>query len=669
MAGDHRVRRGRAPLGLPAVMLALALSPGCTKPPHCESYEPYPELLNHVQPFEIAVDPVRRRALSTSLASRTVGVYDLDWSGMVKTVPVGPRPLVYPDVAVDEAGVAWITNFSQPPVIRLVPDGGERSFPDGAISLARRVVAAGGGGAVVLGVDRDGVSLLERHGPGGGVEASAFLDRDGLGLVDLGGDRVGVLIAGDELGELEIRTQADLAVVESCDLPFPAGRGALLSDGTVLVTSRTRVGRAGCGGEAPADWESGVENQDVIALDDGTALVLDRIGPDDPNLGVARRWDRDGPLDPDGFPTAKNTGYGAYDPVLGRVWANSEGTSEVIWAFPDEGAVVGSLRTGTHLDGLALDPEHEGGVVLTGRLSDTVQRLSVFETVARTDGVRWPFSPVVDPARDRVWVLSQTDAAVHGLARGTLDGVSVLPTGDPPNGLLTFGSLALHPGRDTLLVAESAADALIELDPADGSERGRWPLGGPAIDDPDVIGHLSVHPQPDGDAALLCRTTDGRVQRIDLATGELQTTWLEAQAVASLGEGNAVHSATLLADAGLFYAGGFALDAATLDRRADADLDVLRVVGTDPTDPDGALIVVDAGGRRLQRLAAGVWGVAGGGGGVHRGAADGTVVGEFTLADLEVRASLFRIDPLRERVLVLRSADARLCSFPLREIR
>jgi len=45
------------------------------------------------------------------------------------------------------------------------------------------------------------------------------------------------------------------------------------------------------------------------------------------------------------------------------------------------------------------------------------------------------------------------------------------------------------------------------------------------------------------------------------------------------------------------------------------------------------------------------------------------VVGEFTLADLEVRASLFRIDPLRERVLVLRSADARLCSFPLREIR
>jgi hypothetical protein len=43
-----------------AALLSVLVS-GCQKPAHCESYEPYPELLNHVQPFEIAVDPGRRR--------------------------------------------------------------------------------------------------------------------------------------------------------------------------------------------------------------------------------------------------------------------------------------------------------------------------------------------------------------------------------------------------------------------------------------------------------------------------------------------------------------------------------------------------------------------------------------------------------------------------------
>ena len=643
--------RPAAPLAMAAALLLVVVS-GCQKPAHCESYEPYPELLNHVQPFEIAVDPQRRRGFSTSLASRTVAVYDLDWSAVVAMVPIGPRPLVYPDVAVDDQGVAWITSYSHPPLVRLVPDNGERTFPEGEISLARRVVAVAGGGAVVLGNDREDRAVLALLDAAGVEIVSTVLDVDGLGLVALDDARIGVLVGGDGTGELEIRRLADLEVEERCDIPFPAGRGAALTDGTVLVASRTRVGRAGCGGEPAADWATGIENQDVVALDDGTALVLDRIGPDDPNLGVARRWGRDGPEDPDGFPTAKNTGYGAFDPVLGRVWANSEGTSEVVWLNPDEGALAGALRTGTHLDGLALDPEVEGGVVLTGRLSDTVLRLDVFDAAARSDQVRWPFSPVIDPDRGRIWVLSQTSATVHGLDQATLVTQELLPTGDAPNGLLTFGTLDLHPERRTLLVAESAADALIELDPDGGGELGRWPLGGPAIDDPDVIGQLAVHPLPGDDAALVCRTTDGRVQRVDLASRDVRTAWLDAPATAALGEGNAVHSTTLLPDRGLLYVGGVALDATTLDRRTESDLDVLRVVGVDPTDSEGALIAVDPGGRRLLRIAQ-----------------DGELLGELTLADKEVRASMFRIDPVRERVLVLRSADARLCSFPIGDIR
>ncbi|MDP7112010.1 MAG: hypothetical protein QGH45_08600 [Myxococcota bacterium] len=52
--------RPAAPLAMAAALLSVLVS-GCQKPAHCESYEPYPELLNHVQPFEIAVDPGRRR--------------------------------------------------------------------------------------------------------------------------------------------------------------------------------------------------------------------------------------------------------------------------------------------------------------------------------------------------------------------------------------------------------------------------------------------------------------------------------------------------------------------------------------------------------------------------------------------------------------------------------
>ncbi len=640
-------------LALPLLLFqATLVAPGCAKGPHCESYEPYPELRNHVQPFEIAIDPERRRAFSTSLASRTVGIYDLDWSAVVAMVPIGPRPLVYPDVAVDELGVAWITSFGHPPLIRLEPDTGERSFPESGVSLARRVAAVPGGGAVVLGVDRDDRSLLIRHDPDGAVGASTSLDVAGLGLVPLAGGRVGVLSADGGAGTLEIRELTDLELLDSFEIPFPASRGAELADGTVLVTSRTKVGRAGCGGEPGVVWESGIENQDVVALPDGTALVLDRIGPDDPNLGVARRWGRDGPVDTTGFATAKNTGYGALDPDTGRIWANSEGTSEVVWLDPEARTVAGELRTGTHLDGVALDPEREGGVVLTGRLSDTVLRLEVFDAAARGEQVPWPFSPVVDPERERIWVLSQTTATVHGLDRASLAVEERFPTGDPPNGLLTFGGLALHPERRTLLVAESSADALIELDPTGGAELGRWPLGGPPIDDPDLIGQLALHPLPGEDAVFVCRTTDGRVQRIDLVSGDVRTAWLGADVLGALGEGNAVGSVALLPDAGLLYVGGTALDTGTLDRRPDADRNVLRIVGPDPTDVAGAIIAVDPGGRRLLRLAP-----------------DGELLGELTLTDHEVRASLFRVDPLRERVLVLRSADARLCSFPLGDMR
>ena len=53
------------------VLLALAcLAGGCQAQPFCLFLGPHEDVPNHVQPFEIAIDPAERRVFSTSLGSR-----------------------------------------------------------------------------------------------------------------------------------------------------------------------------------------------------------------------------------------------------------------------------------------------------------------------------------------------------------------------------------------------------------------------------------------------------------------------------------------------------------------------------------------------------------------------------------------------------------------------
>jgi DNA-binding beta-propeller fold protein YncE len=631
-----------------ALLFVLAV-PGCDRAPHCQTFGPYEELRNHAQPFEVAVDPDRRRAYSTSLSARTLAVYDLDARTLIDAAPIGDRPLVFPDIAVDDDGTVWLASYGQPPVIRYSLDDDEPTFPVSSLALARRLQSVPGGGAVVLGNDAAGLDLLVRFDAHGDEAAVLTFERGIVGLVQLQGERVG-LLRGNALDDgLEIRSLPGLELVETCDLPFTTTRGAELDDGTVLVTAGDQIGVAGCGEQPRVHWTVGVENYEVVPLG-ASALVLDRIGSDDPNLGLARRVDVTGVQAESAFVTAKNTGFGALDPATGLVWANSEGTSEIVLLSPDDREVVDAVRCGTHLDGIAVDWSTRGRIYLTGRLSNTVMRLDRFALEAETDEVFWPFSPAPAPLEGLLWVISQADSTVHGLDAETLDPVRQFDPGFGPNPMLTLGSLGVHPDRATLFFAQSAVDVVVELDQATGEELGRWELGGPLVADPDLVGHLQLLFDEETSAVLVCRSSDARVQRIDPGDEAVETVWLGDDVAAALAEGNAVDFATVLPLRRLLYVGGAAVDLDSLERLGERDLDVFRVVGAHPRH-DGELIAVDAGRRDLLAVDDA-----------------GVITGTMTFSHQDQNASLFRTEPRLRRSLVVRSADARLCSFPVNDI-
>ncbi len=420
-----------------------------------------------------------------------------------------------------------------------------------------------------------------------------------------------------------------------------------------MLSTETASGMAGCDGAPAVTWTVGVENKDVIPVGD-LAVVLDRVGSGegvDPNRGLARLVNRGGVLADRSFPTAKNTGFGALDSNTGLLWVNSEGSAELVAYEPLGGLERARIRTGTFLDGLAVDPTTEHDHFVTGRLSNTFMRLEHDIIAASTEAVRWPFSPVVDPGRDLVWVLSQTESTVHGHRRSDLASVKVIDPGLGSNALLSFGSLLLHPKRDSLLLAQSQQDVVVELDPDSGEELGRWSLEGPAIEDPDIIGHLALHADPGGQALLLTRSSDGRFQRLDLSTGELITRWLEPDEAQAATEGNEVDASHLLASEGLVYLGGLAVDSRSLERRPDRDLPVSRLLGVHPETNDHLLGVSKDGTILLEMDRA------------------GTVLYAQPHAATEQKAQTFRVAARQRAIITVRSQHARLCWFGFEQLR
>jgi DNA-binding beta-propeller fold protein YncE len=625
--------------------LIAALLTGCQQyRPECASLRLDRELGNHLQPYQVAIDPERRRVLSTALGSRNVALIDADTDELLDLYRVHTDALTSPDIAVSTTGTVWIVAAAAPGLVRLDLDSGDRQPLSEVFSVGRALLPLSDGRMAALGGSDDTMRLVILADDGTVLDTLSLSQRASA-LIDLDDDTIGLLSAS---GELIVLSAHDLSEQDRCPLPFAASAGARLSDGTIIVAATHAIGIAGCDRE-PVMWSVGTENKDVISLGD-TAMVLDRIGSGevDPNTGIA--WVVSAQGVSEGLPTAKNTGFGAYDPVTDRLWFNSEGTTEIL-AMTPEGDIEAAVRTGSHIDGLTLDPQDDRIAFVSGRLSDTFARIEGTTVTASTDVVRWPYSPIVDIHRDIVWTVSQLDSVIYGLDRTDLSTKYTWDAGRESNILLTFSALAYHPTRRTLYFAESQSDTLLELDPDTGRILASWDLGGPLIEDRDEIGELSIRVSMPDEAVFIVRSNDARVQRLDPDSGTITTVTHEELADTLVRGSSRVDGVRLFPDRRRMYIGGHAVDLDTLARVTDEDLDVSRLLGVHPRR-SGRWLAVSSDQHALVELTE-----------------KGRERGRLTFTDRDLSAALFRIVQSTDEVAMTRSSDAFYCPFDVREIR
>lgn len=593
---------------------------------------------NLVQPFDVAVDPVRRRALVTAHAAAQVAVVDIDTREFVDRVQYGAVPLDTPRVAVDGAGTVYLTSHAKTHFLRADIDAETRTWIDsGYRGLREPVGLASGFAALAAGEGDSDVVLYD--GSGRLVSSSPAGDGSALFVVD-GGAALALLRASGDIERLSIPA---LTSMGRCPLGIAAQAGAQLDNGVLVLAAADQVAIVDCGSEAQV-LAVGVDNKDVVSLGD-RAVVFDRVGSGDdadPNLGLARVFDASG-LVAGPFATGKNSGFAGADPQSGSAWVNSEGTAEVVRIDLSTGG-LDAVKLGQHIDGLALDPREgrEGGLVVTGRLSSRVARLDEIQSGAQPPGAEaetfWPYSPVIDTERGRLYVLRQADMVVECRDPDSLQGTAEFDPGLGPNTSLYFGTLALHTGRDTIILAHPEADMLVELSHA-GDVVNTVPLGGPPLDDDDHLGELQVLVTGDGNVVVL-RSGDGRLQRIDLDAG--------VTAQADLGNEFAAAVDILRADEAneRLYVGGRAFDINDLVELEGQERAVARMVGPDPDHEDG-WIAVDPTEQELLRLDA-----------------DGVVTGRAAFAKRERKSGRFLVDAEARAVVMARSQAAHVCVVP-----
>jgi hypothetical protein len=632
-------------MGLLALIAVLL---GCAKEPVCVDLIPHEGITNHVQTFEVALDPARRRLYTSALGSSVLLAYDADSGEVLQDLPLGNDPLNTPEVELDLAGNVWVGANTDPPIVHFDVETGHRTILWDVVAGVRDLSPRASGGMVLLGRSEGSNSAIVAIDTALQVVATLDLDESARGLVPMDSfESVGVTLSS---GELMVLDSDDLSELRRCPVTIAhPWHGAQLDDGTVVLSGEGSIGTACV--ERPQAWRVGEENMEVISLGDH-ALVLDRIGLEegfDPNLGIGRLVDADGVYDR--YVTAKNTGFGALDPVTGLVWVNSEGTSEVLAMDPATGAFPITVRTGTFLDGLAPDPDDSSILYATGRLSDTIARIEADQLTASTHEVHWPYSPVIDLQRDLLWVLSQTEGVLHALDRDDLSLQRSIDPGLGSNTLLTFGNIMLHMDRGTLFFAESQRDLLLEIDPDSGEELGRWELGGPLIVDPDEVGELALRVTPGSERVYVVRSNDARVQRLDPASGALETVFMPEDVAAALAGGHKTDFLRHYPTEGLLYVGGKAVSLGDLERRPDKDLPVTRIAGRHPTRDDQWIAVDDAR-RHIVRLDQ-----------------EGEELGSLGFASHELFATVFKVSTEERAVVMTRALHGNVCSFPVSALR
>jgi hypothetical protein len=460
------------------------------------------------------------------------------------------------------------------------------------------------------------VDRLALISPGGGLELEEVLPTSGLALAPTRNAELGLLLKGTEgpgLEALELRSDLDLALGSRCnvlaeELPEASFAWmAQLEGGDWAISQETRLSLLRCPSGEWSQLEVGRENRSAIALPGGGFASLDRIGADgthDPNWGLLRRYTSELSRVGEVWPTGKNSGYGALDPETGLVWMNSEGTAE-LWAMePESGALVHRVRLGEHIESVAV--EEEGRQIwFSGRLSNLHGRIDLDSGELRrvSDLITWPVAPVM--AEGWLYLLDQLNSTLHRVDPQSLEVAERWELGLSVNTLLTLSDMAWSPERGTLLIAQAADDLLLEFDPAEGRELARWELAGPAISEPDMAGRVEVVPL--GDAAVVVRSTDGALSRVDLESGDVLGGDLPDGGIAALRSAHLLDATCLSEDGSRLWVGRFALDPADLgllwELESGVDL-ILHDAGEGELlawrDQPDSLVVLDAEGAILR---------------------------------------------------------------------
>ena len=614
--GGARGRRWHGAAWIAGALVALCLScedagrddpavPGA-EPVKLEHYLLADGESNHLLPLHLDVDPASRRAWCISRLLGTVAQVDLDTAEVLRVVPRYADSVNTPRIVGDGPDRFWLARSSAPALVRVDASSGEMTAVEIGLEAARavlrldeeRLVVAGtlsAGGDVLLVIDGNGEVVQQRE-----------LDGAALGLRAVDEDSFAALMRSDHV---DVHAADTLARRYSCplniDVASTDNRFARLSSGDFVVSANAGIGLAVCDGGSPLAVVEGNENREVVSLGD-EALVLDRIGGSEPNWGEMRRYDADLIETDPPCQTGKNSGYGGLDTQTGLFWMNSEGSTEVWAVDPDSFEVAHRVRTGVHVESVALDPARPGQVFVSGRLSDTLYRVDLAgaadEPLIANLDFHWPVRPLAFGGS--LWLLDHLEGVLHELDSDTLEGLADLDLGEGADRSLTLADAELHPDRGTLFVSLGGSNTLLEVDLAEGAVVGRWALGGELLDR-DEAGRLEVLIR--GDEVLTVRSADGQITRIDPELTEPLST---AAPVADLLPGQTrLQLSALSANNALLYVGPFAIDVASLDRRPGKDREwTFAIVQHDDTwiawrGDDAMILLVDDEGEVLRTLA------------------------------------------------------------------
>lgn len=541
---------------------------------------------NHLMNGPIAIDQERDLVYSTAFMTPSLAQIDANTGELLQLLDLGEGYLhLNPKPAVDGNGIVWFTGDTVDALVRIDPATGAVTFPTVPVTSGRAIAPRAGGGVLLAGFSNKG-SLLMLIDSEGAMEAFVEPLNPILDIIALrDGENFGILSL-NESGEASDLFRLDGTTLEpmdaSCALDFRAGSLAETPDGVLVAISSSDITIPSCEtGQATENASFGFLGTEAVATPAGDVIALDRRGLEDEDgllVGRGYRYSFPSLTLEEIITTGHNAGYGRIHEATNTLWINGEDQGEVVGIDVSTGQPVHVVKVATHIEYAVADPDDPAVLYLTGRLSYLAGRVDLRDgslTASTGAPSRWPIAP--DLADRELWYYEQTRNELRGMSLDTLVHFDAIDLGRADNELHTFGGFSWHPERDSFFAANSKNHEVIEVDRASREIRGQWSLAGQDIHPTDHgIVEVRVH---DG----LVYATQSLSSVITLIDPDQSTPILDAklsdQEVGNLTQKTTYQISFIAQHSGLIYVSGHAFELATLERRADADIDVDAVVG------------------------------------------------------------------------------------------